>query len=152
MPNFEDVLANSDNRKSRSGPLLMTIATFVLGSLATAWFTFALPFAITRWSVPHYLNPAVIVLLVVAPVVLSLTGALLLSSSAILANGQRSPSFSYVLNVWFLGASATGLTWSVYGFIAGTSSSMMYQYAGAAYMIVALLSVRPVDSRLRSYR
>lgn len=122
--------------------------TFVIGSLTSAWSMIVMPRVLASG---HMSSPSAIFLpgmiLVIGPYALSLYAVMLLSGSTswngrMIEDGQQATKrlYSY-LNIWFLGASLSGLTCSILRLITTESYSTIYVFTGLAFLVVSLASL-----------
>jgi hypothetical protein len=132
----------------------ITAIGLIAGALSGIWGS---PGVVHGWMLSEFMSlssPSEMMAFVVAPSVLSLAAtfacaAYLSRTSGPVRSRESFQAVLFALNMWFVGACAAGICWSIYGLEEDGFSSRLFIVSGVAFLIVAIYVAKPA---LMAYR
>lgn len=132
----------------------ITAISLVAGALSGVWGS---PGVVHGWVLTEFVSlssPGEMMAFVVAPSFLSLAASMGLAAYLSRTTGpvKSRESFQavlFALNMWFVGACAAGICWSIYGLEEDGLSSTLFIVSGIVFLIIAIYVAKPA---LMAYR
>ncbi|HYL58964.1 MAG TPA: hypothetical protein VEU51_08840 [Candidatus Acidoferrales bacterium] len=126
----------------------ITAIGLIAGALSGIWGS---PGVLHGWVMSEFMSlssPSEMMAFVVAPSVLSLTATMVLAAYLSRTAGpvRSRESFQavlFALNMWFVGACASGICWLIYGLEEDRLSSPLFIVSGVAFLMIAIIVAKP---------